>query len=134
MELEDLVAQDEGLRLLPYKDTLGVLTIGYGRNLEEGISKDEAELMRANDCARARKEASTFYWFGPLDPVRRLVVLSMIFQLGLSRFLDFDRTIVAIRNGDYGTAAVEMRSSLWATQCPKRALKLSKWMETGTTD
>ncbi len=131
MELEDLVAQDEGLRLLPYKDSLGVLTIGFGRNLEDGVSKDEAELMRENDCARARKEAATFYWFSPLDPVRQLVVLSMLFQLGLSRFLAFQRMIIAIKSGDYGTAAIEMRSSLWATQCPGRALKLSRWMETG---
>ena len=36
----------EGLRLQVYKDTLGIDTIGIGRNLEDrGISKEELDWM-----------------------------------------------------------------------------------------
>lgn len=132
--LAELVAVDEGLKLTPYRDTRGVLTIGYGRNLDEGISKDEAAYLCANDCARALKEAETFYWFQSLDPVRQLVVLDMIYNLGLSKFLEFNGMISALRSGDFPFAAKEMMNSLWAKQVPNRAAKLSNWMSTGSCD
>ena len=41
--MEKLVAH-EGLRLQVYKDTLGIDTIGIGRNLQDrGISKEELD-------------------------------------------------------------------------------------------
>ena len=46
---EDLVTKlitHEGLRLQVYKDTLGIDTIGIGRNLEDrGITDEELEWM-----------------------------------------------------------------------------------------
>ena len=53
-----LIAKHEGLRLKPYKDSVGKLTIGYGRNLDDvGISQEEAEILFSADVAQARKEA-----------------------------------------------------------------------------
>ncbi len=130
--LAEIVATDEGLRLKPYRDTLGVETIGYGRNLEEGITKEEAAYLCANDCARALQEAETFYWWGGLDEVRQLVVLDMLFQLGMARFLEFVGMITALRKGDYQTASKEMLCSIWAKkQTPIRAQRLANWMLTG---
>ena len=31
----DQLKRDEGLRLTPYQDSVGKLTIGYGRNLDD---------------------------------------------------------------------------------------------------
>jgi lysozyme len=130
--LEQEVEEDEGRRHKLYRDILGIGTIGVGRNLEDtGLSDDEIDLMKKNDCDRARKEAESFWWFAAIDPVRQLVVLSMLFQMGLPKFLDFKLMILALRTRDYVTAAKEMRSSLWARQTPQRAEKLAKWMETG---
>ena len=40
----------EGLRLKPYVDTAGKLSIGVGRNLDDkGISKTEADFLLADD-------------------------------------------------------------------------------------
>ena len=45
-KLEKTLARHEGLQLKPYLDTVGKLTIGYGRNLDDvGISKGEALAM-----------------------------------------------------------------------------------------
>ncbi len=133
--LEELIRQDEGLSLKVYKDTVGVLTIGYGRNLESvGISQAIADQMMEEDCDRVREEAQAFWWWGAIDEVRQLVVLSMLFQLGLQKFLGFQRMIIALRSRNYPAAAEEMRSSLWARQTPERAEKLAKWMETGVCE
>lgn len=133
--LEDLLKADEGLSLVPYKDTRGFLTIGYGRNIEaNGISQATADLMLKEDCDRVRQEASAFWWWAAIDEVRQLVVLSMLFQLGLTTLLGFQRMIIALRTRNYAAAAEEMRSSLWARQTPERAEKLAKWMETGVSE
>lgn len=48
---QDLV-RDEGKRLKPYKDTVGKLTIGVGRNLDDvGISESEAMALLDSDIA-----------------------------------------------------------------------------------
>jgi lysozyme len=40
------LVQSEGLRLEVYQDTLGIDTIGVGRNLEDrGITKEELEAL-----------------------------------------------------------------------------------------
>lgn len=130
--LEGLVKSEEGLRLKAYKDSEGIWTIGYGRNLEDvGISPSEAETLLENDCARARSDAERFWFFPNLDPVRQLVLLSMIFNMGLPRVQGFHRMIEALGKGDFKTAAEEMRNSLWAAQVKSRAEILAQWMETG---
>ena len=54
----------EGLRLKPYRDTVGKLTIGWGRNLEDnGITKLEAEVLLDHDLAAAELECRrAFPW------------------------------------------------------------------------
>lgn len=43
MNIIKMLIRHEGLRLKPYKDSVGKLTIGVGRNLDDkGITKEEA--------------------------------------------------------------------------------------------
>lgn len=123
----------EGLRLKPYKCTAGKLTIGIGRNIEDnGISMEEAYMMLDNDIARVESELiARFPWFCDLTPIRQGVVIDMVFNLGISRFLKFKKTIAAIGSGNYKTAAKEMLDSDWAKQVGNRAMTLAKQMETG---
>ncbi len=132
MTLEELLTRDEGLRLKPYVDTVGKVTIGVGRNLTDvGISEAEALVLLRNDIARATTDALTFPWFGSLDPARKAVVVSMIFNMGLPRFRGFANTIRSIEAGDYHDAAKRMLQSLWARQVGKRAERLAATMRTG---
>lgn len=130
MTLKDILIRDEGLNLKAYKDTVGKLTIGCGRNLDDiGISVDEAMSMLESDIAKATRQAdAAFPWFKTLSEIRQWVVLSMIFNMGISKFLDFRGMIAAIQKQDFGRAADEMMNSLWATQVKGRAERLSKMM------
>ena len=47
--LEDL-KRDEGFSSLPYRDTEGLLTIGYGTLIQNGISEEEAEFTFSLPC------------------------------------------------------------------------------------
>ncbi|MBE7415099.1 MAG: lysozyme [Deltaproteobacteria bacterium] len=132
MTFKELLVKHEGLRLKPYRCTAGKLTIGVGRNLEDrGISNDEAMLLLDNDIEQTLRECRTFPWFEQLDNVRQAVVASMVFNLGLSKFQKFKKTIAALEAGDYAEAAREMVLSDWFTQVGKRGPELMEMMRTG---
>ena len=127
------VMQAEGLRLKPYRDTVGKLTIGYGRNLDDvGISTLEAEVLLDHDLADCelvcRRE---FAWFSDLCERRQRVVVEMVFNLGLTGFKGFHNTIAAIASGEYLDASRRMLQSKWSRQVKGRALRLASMMRDG---
>ena len=127
------VKRHEGLRLKPYKDTVGKLTIGYGRNLDDvGISKDEAEMMLLHDLAIARDELIRRYPIVlELNKPRQEALTNMCFNMGIARLSKFKKMWEAIARNDFNWAADEMLDSLWADQVGKRAEELSDIMATG---
>mgnify|MGYP001023309749 CR=1 FL=1 len=122
--------RDEGLRLKPYKDTVGKTTIGIGRNLDDvGISKDEAYLMLDNDIQRTSDSLDkNLPWWKTLDEVRQRVILNMAYNLGINSLLGFKNTLAAIQAGRYNDAADGMLASKWATQVGARATRLADMM------
>lgn len=128
--LRALLIDHEGLRLFPYQDTVGKLTIGIGRNLDDtGIAYHEAMYLLESDIARVKQHANTFPWFRGLDTDRQHVVLSMIFNLGWGNFLKFKKFISALEKKNYVLASQEMLNSAWAKQVPLRVVALSKMMK-----
>ena len=105
----------EGLSLKPYKDTVGVLTIGYGRNLNNGISQKVADMMFEEDVETSVKDAKDFAaeaW-DKLNFARQAVLINMAFNLGRDRLFKFVMFRGALRQHNYEYAAKRMRSSLW---------------------
>ena len=123
----------EGLKLQPYYDTVGKLTIGIGRNLDDyGITKEEAMYLCKNNIVQciAELEAS-LPWFNTLDEVRKDVLINMDFNLGIVGLLKFKNTLKLIEEGKYIDASYQMLSSKWSKQVGKRAIELSDQMRTG---
>ncbi len=130
--LHDLIARHEGKELLPYEDSEGILTIGVGHNLQHnGISEAVCDLMLAEDIESATDDAKSFRWFHDLNEARQAVIVDMLFNMGLTRFNGFKKTIGFIKNGLYQTAAREMLDSRWANQVGNRAVELSEMMASG---
>jgi lysozyme len=125
----------EGERLKPYRDTVGKLTIGVGRNLEDrGITAQESAMLLANDISREERELiNALPWVAQLDEVRQRVLLDMAFNMGIVGLLAFKRTLATIQAGDYQAAASMMLDSRWAKQVGQRAERLSRMMATGKT-
>lgn len=132
MTLEDQLLRDEGLRLKPYKDSVGKLTIGVGRNLDDvGISRDEAIHLLDNDIERASAWLRTnLPWSLNLDEVRHAALVNMAFNLG-GRLEGFVHFLAKMQAGDYAGAATEGRNSLWAKQVGDRAERIMRQIETG---
>jgi len=131
--LRSQLERHEGLRLKPYLDTVGKLTVGYGRNLEDvGISRDEADFMLDNDIDQVERQLETVDEYRDLDPVRQTVIANMVYNLGFSGLMTFKRMWSAIGRKDYATAADEMLDSKYARQVGQRAIELANIMRTGT--
>ena len=116
--LKELV-KHEGLRLQVYQDTLGIDTIGIGRNLKDrGISKEEldeldiptidhvyeygiteadAMLLAENDVQIVEEELLRAHpCVEELDAVRQLVLVDMAFNMGVPRLCKFKKMWNAI--------------------------------------
>ncbi len=138
MIIKDLRAQlvkHEGLRLKPYKDTVGKWTIGVGRNLSDvGISEAEASYLLDNDIRKAVDDASTLVEnFETLNDTRQHVLIDMAFNLGRSRLSRFRLMLAAVEAGDFKQAADEMVNSRWYLQVGPRSARLELMMRTGST-
>lgn len=130
--LENMLIRHEGLKLKPYRCTAGKLTIGVGRNIEDnGITEVEARMMLRNDIEVSRSPLLKLKWFTELNPARQDVVINMVFNLGLSRFLKFKKTIAFLQDKQWENASIEMLNSSWAKQVGNRAQELAAIIVTG---
>ena len=144
----------EGLRLEVYQDSLGIDTIGIGRNLEDrGITKEELDWMDIPNMAIVHTmgitEADAMYLaqndvqiveeelirahpcVDRLDAVRQLVLMDMAFNMGVPRLCKFKKMWNAIHDEDFISAAKEMLDSRWAIQVKSRSTKLANAMHNG---
>jgi len=131
-DFERLLIDQEGLRLTPYHDSVGKLTIGVGTNLDDGITEEEALWLMRHRLEKAEKELrGKFPIYNKLDPVRQFVLLDMAYNMGIPTLTGFKKMWAAIRIGNYKVAASEMLNSRWAIQVGRRADDLSYMMATG---
>lgn len=133
MDIVEQLKRDEAVRLKPYRDSVGKLTIGTGRNLDDvGISADENDLMLRNDIERSRRDLFQHLpWVVQLDDARRGVLLNMTFNMGIGGVCAFKNTLALIQAGKYAEAADAMLQSKWAEQVGLRAHRLALQMEKG---
>ncbi len=143
MEIDNIIDQlkrDEGLRLTAYKDSRGVLTIGYGRNLDARreaitgeITEQQADQWLLDDINSVQLSlfAHLLWTRNGIDVVRLGVLTNLCFNVGIGALLGFRKTLSAMTDGDYELAAMEMLDSDWAKQVGDRAKRLAEQMKTG---
>lgn len=153
-KLLDMLIRDEGMELKVYKDTLGIDTIGAGRNIidrpltvaqlqhlelsdmqdlyDNGITLYGARYILRIDVDIAERELITAHpCVELLNAPRQMVCVNMAFNLGVPRLKLFKNMWSAIHRKDYERASIEMLDSRWAKQVKGRATRLSDIMRTG---
>lgn len=136
-ELSRQLRGDEDVRPQAYKDSLGFLTIGIGRLVDDrklgsGLRPSEMDFMLANDIEdRTAALTKRLPWLYLLDDARQGALLNMSFQLGVEGLLGFKNTLELVRKGQFSDASANMLLSLWARQTPNRAKRIAEQMKTG---
>ena len=131
--LKTALINDEWLRLKPYRDTVGKLTIGVGRNLDDvGIFRDEAMTMLDNDINRTVVDLQAHLpVFATLNDVRQNAIINMAFNLGIGGLLKFHHMITAMEAGDFDQASAQGLDSAWAKEVGDRATRLMEELKNG---
>lgn len=131
----------EGKESKPYKDSVGKMSIGVGRNLDDkGLREDEIDLMLENDIKEVIQLLDKYLpWWRNLCEIRKRVLVDMGFNLGVGpsieeptgKLLTFKNTLKAMQEGRYVDAVIGMSESLWHRQVGIRALRLECMMLRG---
>jgi lysozyme len=139
-QLERDLIRDEGLRLKPYKDSVGIETIGVGHNMQakplpaymqaklekDGcITEHDAHVLLETDIAEHTKELDlNMPWWNDMTEPRQRALANMCFNLGIQGLLGFYNTMKLMRLGEYEKAAANLAMSKWAKQVGPRAARI----------
>lgn len=135
--LQNELIRDEGLRLTPYRDSLGYLTIGVGHLIQKGesftkISNTEAlDLLETDIRVAERRLTKIFPSWRELDDVRQRTFLNLVVNLGF-KLADFKRFLHAAKSGDWEKAADHLTQSRWYRQVKLRGPRIVHAIRTGT--
>lgn len=134
---------DEGVVSEIYLDHLGYPTFGVGhlvleRDPEHGqpvgtpVSDERVRECFDADLDLAISECVALYgadiWEGFPDEVQQIVV-NMMFNMGRTRLSKFKKMNAHLECGEWSSAAVEGRDSLWYNQVTNRAERLMSRLE-----
>ena len=127
MSLIDKIKEHEGFRSTVYQCTAGHDTLGFGfkvSDLELDLDIAEEILKRKLDKLIKRVH-NRFSWVSNAPEPIQEVVYNMCYQMGVSGFSKFKKTIQYLADKNYDKASKEMLDSRWARQTPNRAIALS---------
>jgi lysozyme len=125
--LKESVEKHEGFSRKVYKDTLGIDTIGYGFAIKDLVLESDIAsiLLDRKLFDLSLRCYNKFQWLSEKPAIVQEVVIEMCYQLGVTGFSKFKRTIGFLEEGDYKKASLEMLRSKWAKQTTNRANEMS---------
>lgn len=136
MQVRDILhtnlIKHEGVKLKPYRDTAGVLTIGVGHNLENGITHKTVMQILDDDIDVATQDAKKIFpSLLTFSDNRQAALIELVFNMGLGTFSKFHTTIACIHAGNWKLGARNLLDSIWAKQVGHRAIDIANMIENG---
>ena len=128
-----MAMENEGFTEKPYRDTVGKITVGFGRNLEDrGITWAEAKALLAHDLLEAHNVLhGELAFFQGLCDARKAVLMDMYHNMGLTRLMRFKKMLKAVQFNDYDEAARQIEDSRYFVQVGRRARRNYYMMKFG---
>ena len=126
--LIESIKKHEGYVGIVYKDSLGIDTIGYGFAIKDlELDKDICDIILERKLKDLESRIKLkFGWYPFMPKTIQNVVIEMCYQLGVTGFSKFVKTITYLKDKDFKSASVEMLDSKWAKQTPNRAKEMSE--------
>ena len=133
----------EGCKLIAYRDSRGLWTIGYGHLLDQSIDWTGHEITQATadslfeqDIADRTAQAHTLPEWSALDtPCRQNAILEAVFNLGIGHWQsEFPKTRASIQAQSWTIAAANLRNSpTWIAQVGSaRVNRIAGYLQLGS--
>jgi len=135
-EFKHTLEVDEGRVPYAYQDSEGYWTIGVGflidKRLGGGLRDDEINYILNNRVEEAHSTAQRLVKnFDSLTDNRKVVILSLAYNLGYTKLAKFVNTLKAVNEGRWEDAANGLYNSLWYVQVKDRGKRLVEMMRKG---
>lgn len=128
----ELIKQSEGLRLSPYKDAAGILTVGYGHTGKvaksgEKLSKAKADELLMQDVSKAESAIDQLVEV-PLTQNQYDALVSLIYNIGIGAFKK-STLLKKLNSGDAEAAAKEFKRWVFANGTKLKGLESRRTKE-----
>jgi lysozyme len=120
---------EEGFRASVYRDTQGHQTLGFGFNVDAGISKYAATALLNAQITELDATLAGFPWYVNANDVRKSVFLDLAFNGGLHGLLGFPLLLAAAARDDWEGAAAQCQVK--NPELASRYAKLAELLRTG---
>jgi lysozyme len=137
----EMIKRHEGKRNSPYKDSLGLWTVGYGHLIGDGrslpaewnrtFSDQEIDALFAQDYAKHKQAAERIPGFDKANDSGKAAIIDLTFNMGPAWFRRFPNASAALARGDFETFANEMQNSLWFRQVGRRGPTIVAMLRAG---
>lgn len=121
----------EGFRAHAYHDSRGFLTIGYGFDIDAGISQYAASKLLQAQVSEAETACQSYVWYQAADPVRQSVLVELTFNMGLEKLLEFQHMLDACASKDWTSAGQQLQNSAWFGEVGERGPELVALLTNG---
>ena len=129
--LMGMIKNHEGMKLEPYKDSLGKWTVGVGHLIGDGstlpdawnkkFSESEVMDLFKKDFDVHQAAASLIPGFSKLGEKAQGALTDMTFNMGPSWYKSWPNLMKSLGGGDIDGAVANLASSKWASQVGKRS-------------
>lgn len=127
----EMIKRHEGVRTRPYKDSLGLWTVGVGHLIGDGkslppeynreFSMQEVDALFAKDYKHHKEAAEKIPGYGKLNPAGKAALTDLTFNMGPAWYKKWPNFTKSIAAGDMEGAARSLEDSKWYGQVGNRA-------------
>ena len=140
-DIMEMIKVHEGVRTKPYKDSLGLWTVGVGHLIGDGkslppewnreLSMQEVDELFAKDYAHHKEMAMKTPGWDKANETGQAAMIDLAFNMGGSWYKKWPNTAKALEAGDFDKAADGLKDSKWYQQVKGRAVKIVSMLREG---
>jgi lysozyme len=133
-DVKGMIKRHEGLRLEPYKDSVGKWTIGYGHLIGDGsspgpyagrkMSQQEADNLFEEDFAHHYNAAKNTPGFDKATTAQKGALIDLAYNMGPAWHKKFTGVSEMLAQGDFAGVGEHLKTSKWYTQVKGRAQEI----------
>lgn len=130
----DMIIRHEGFKTKPYKDSLGLWTVGVGHLIGDGkslpkewdreFSKDEVNNLFVEDYEHHKKAAQKMPGYEKVNPRGQGALIDLTFNMGPTWFTKWPNFVKNLSAGNTQGAASSLEDSKWYQQVKGRAVEI----------